>query len=264
MATYLLIGLLAGSVTRQVGFNYHRVDQSDNFATHERWQAILADAPENAILLTNDRDEMVPLYYYQYVEHRRRDLTGLFPQITPAAEYANVISVTDTALRTERPACFIKPMAGLELKYRLEPRRVLTCIENRVGAKAPQYIVEANFANILKLVGVDLEKLSNDTKITLNWRVLETPTENYVTFVHLLDRDGEKFVQSDHQPGGVYYPPLAWQAGEYLRDTHVITASCPISRIIVGVYEPYTRQRLKVIGDERASPSNHAVVDIGR
>ncbi len=79
-----------------------------NFAPHDRsrdvtaqaWDALLAQPiPQDAILITNDRDEMMPQWYLKYVEGRRPDLTGLFPLIQPGPEWADVGAVTDQALR---------------------------------------------------------------------------------------------------------------------------------------------------------------------
>ena len=99
-----------------------------NFAAHDRsqdvtaqaWDALLAQPiPQDAILVTNDRDEMMPQWYLKYVEGRRADLTGLFPLIQPGPEWADVGAVTDQALRSGRPVYLIKPMDGLEVRFKL-------------------------------------------------------------------------------------------------------------------------------------------------
>lgn len=46
------------------------------------WDAILADPPDNAILISNDRNEIVPLYYLQAVEGKAQGVTGIFPLLT--------------------------------------------------------------------------------------------------------------------------------------------------------------------------------------
>ena len=78
------------------------------------WEALLkSDLPQGAILVSNDRDEMAPLWYLSYVEGRRRDLTGLFPLIQPGPAWSDVVRVTDLALQTGRPTYLVKPMPGL-------------------------------------------------------------------------------------------------------------------------------------------------------
>ena len=109
-----------------------------NFASHDRsqdgtaraWDALLAQPiPQDAILVTNDRDEMMPQWYLKYVEGRRPDLTGLFPLIQPGPEWADVGAVTDQALRSGRPVYLIKPMAGLEVKFKLAPEGALVRVD---------------------------------------------------------------------------------------------------------------------------------------
>ena len=109
-----------------------------NFASHDRsqdvtaqaWDALLAQPiPQDAILVTNDRDEMMPQWYLKYVEGRRADLTGLFPLIQPGPEWADVGAVTDQALRSGRPVYLIKPMAGLEVKFNLAPEGALVRVD---------------------------------------------------------------------------------------------------------------------------------------
>ena len=63
-------------------FSHHvaHVDQSRNDHAAQFWQNILGNPiPQGAILVSNDRDEMTPLWYLQYVKNQRPDLTGLFP-----------------------------------------------------------------------------------------------------------------------------------------------------------------------------------------
>ncbi|HYN87130.1 MAG TPA: DUF2723 domain-containing protein, partial [Ardenticatenaceae bacterium] len=84
------------------------------------WEKLLAaPPPPDAILVSNDRNEIVPLWYLQFVEGRRRDLLGLFPLITTRSEHADVGAVVSFALATGRPVRLIKPMPGLDLRFEL-------------------------------------------------------------------------------------------------------------------------------------------------
>ena len=61
-------------------------------------------------------------------EGRRPDLTGLFPLIQPGPEWSDLGAVTDQALRSGRPVFLIKPMAGMEVRYRLtDPDVIAAC-----------------------------------------------------------------------------------------------------------------------------------------
>jgi hypothetical protein len=100
--------------------NLPRVDQRRETHWNDRWRALLASSPEqDAILVSNDRDEIMPLWYLQQVEGTRPDLTGLFPLIVEGGEWDELGQVIDQALSTHRPVFLNKPMSGLEVKYTL-------------------------------------------------------------------------------------------------------------------------------------------------
>ncbi|MCX7840752.1 MAG: hypothetical protein N2559_15060, partial [Anaerolineae bacterium] len=214
---------LLGMLMIQGATNLPYADRSRETQHRERWTRILsAPIPAGAILISNDRDEMMPLWYIQYVENTRRDVLGLFPRITPAPEFANIARVTDTALSTARPVFFIKPMPGIEIKYHLESTDGLW----RVSAhtRTPQQSSEAVLTNRVRVLGYDVTRASDELRITLYWSPLAKLHRDYTTFVHLLDARGNKVAQgNDHQVGGVFYPTTLWEIGEILRDEFVIT-----------------------------------------
>ncbi|MCB0080618.1 MAG: DUF2723 domain-containing protein, partial [Caldilineaceae bacterium] len=101
-----------------------QVDQSEAVGARVRWEEILAAAPPaNAILISNDRNEIVPLFYLQNVEGRAGGMAGLFPLIAPEARFADVGATIETALTAGagRPVYLIKPMPGLEARFELAP-----------------------------------------------------------------------------------------------------------------------------------------------
>ena len=215
--------LLTPLLVPQFVANLPHADRRHETQHREQWTRILsAPIPPDAILVSNDRDEMMPLWYIQYVENTRRDVLGLFPRLTPAPDFANVVRVTDTALSTSRPVYFIKPMPGIEIKYRLEPMDVLW----RVSAqpRVPQHASDAVLGNRVRVLGYDVTRELDELRITLYWSPLTKLNRDYTTFVHLLDARGNKIAQgNDHQVGGVYYPTTLWEIGETLRDEFVIT-----------------------------------------
>ena len=87
------------------------------------WEAILAAQPAaGAILISNDRNEIVPLFYLQTVENRATGMTGLFPLIAPEPRFADIGATIETALTdgAPQPVYLIKDMPGLEIKFHLE------------------------------------------------------------------------------------------------------------------------------------------------
>jgi len=224
---------------------FGQADQSGRWGVRAGWQAVLArPLPEGAILLSNDRDEIMPLWYLQNVEGIRPDLVGLFPLLTPEPRHADVVRLIEEALTSERPVYLIKPMPGLELKYRLEEElglvRVLGPRELSGAGWRP---VGQSLGGAVELMGYRLERRIGEPKaleVTLRWRALRKLDRDYTSYVHLVSESGQTVAQSDHLPGGRYYPSSMWRPGEELADTHIL-ALPPASpdgalRIEAGMY----------------------------
>jgi hypothetical protein len=211
--------------------NFGAVDQSDNIEAQNVWNSILAKPiPEGSVLVSNDRDEMMPLWYYQYVDGRRPDLLGI-----------------DQALLSQRSVYLIKPMPGLEVKAQLEPDpEMLPMI--RVSGPAlerpPLHPREVELAGVMRLVGYDQSSFSarpgESLTITLYWQPQSEIDFDYSSYVHLVDEAGRGITQSDHQLGGEYYPTSLWRPGEVLRDSHVLTIPQDVApgvyRLVSGMY----------------------------
>ncbi len=205
---------------------YSAVDQHQNTIAREAWQEILtADLPENAILLSNDRNELMPMWYFQLVENRRRDLLGLFPLITPAPDVQNVGRLLDTAFAGGRPVFFIKPMDGLGLKADFDPLPPLPhaqLVRATPANLTPAVSLARPVGDGLKIVGYTLTRAEDSLVVDVFWQAEKPLAENYTSFVHLVGADGTGITQSDHRPGGEFYPSRLWQPGEILRDRHTL------------------------------------------
>ncbi|MFN8487102.1 MAG: DUF2723 domain-containing protein [Caldilineaceae bacterium] len=220
---------------------FPQLDQSGNQAPHQQWESILAaKPPANAILISNDRDEIAPLFYLQVVEQRGRGFTGLFPLLTPEPRFRDIGATIETALAQAngRPVYLIKPMPGLEVKFALEPATApLVKVSGAAAQGAPQYWVKQTFGP-LQLSGYDWQPVNNSVRITLHWQVQAQLPADYTTTVQLFDAQGEKLAQADQPPGGVYYPTTLWKPGETLLDSHTLTlpAARPPATLLVGMY----------------------------
>jgi hypothetical protein len=75
---------------------------------------------------------------------------------------------------------------------------------------------------------------------------------DYTSYVHVIDAAGDRLVQSDHLPGGVYYPSSLWRPGEMLRDRHVLTipesAGEGFYRLVAGMYHQPQPGRIEALG----------------
>ncbi|MGQ9785313.1 MAG: glycosyltransferase family 117 protein [Anaerolineae bacterium] len=210
--------------------NLPQVDRSSDVVAEAMWRPILERSiPSGAVLISNDRDEMMPLWYYQYVEDQRRDLLGLFPGIVSDPAYKDIGGILDQAVASGRPVFLIKPMPGLEVKAQLEREEELSPLVRVVGlaiTRPPTHHVDAQLDGQVRLIGYNISpaiaQAGDILTLQLYWEPLQLLPYDYTTYVHVVDDKGELIAQSDHRPGGVYYPTSLWKRSEQLLDTHVI------------------------------------------
>lgn len=217
------------------------IDQSDSRSARSQWDAILAaQPPADAILVSNDRNEIVPLFYLQTVEQRGQGMTGLFPLIAPDARFSDIGATLDTALHAgaPQPVYLIKPMPGLEVKYELAA--AAPPLVQVVGAhpSAPAHPLDAPFGP-LRLLGYDWQETADGAQARLYWQVIEPVDGDFTATVQLLDASGDKLAQDDFLPGGDYYPTSLWKPGEALVVAHTLALDGPIptgATLLAGMY----------------------------
>ncbi len=228
--------------------NYAAVDRSGDTGARDGWEVLLSGpVPQDAVLVSNDRNDMMPMWYFQYIEGQRPDLLGLFPLITP--EYPDLGSVLGLGLSTGRPLYLVKEMPGIEVK--VEVRDAVSLGEARLWPVTgpavqgePEYPLQGRLEGALALTGYARSPRSprpeQDLEVSLYWQVLQPLAREYHSFVHLVDGEDGIVAQSDHRPGGVYYPTTLWRPGERLRDEHtlLVPADTPPSvyRLLAGMY----------------------------
>jgi transmembrane protein TMEM260 (protein O-mannosyltransferase) len=223
-------------------FSHSFVEQDrsldDQWAT--RWQTILTyKLPANAILVSNDRDEMTPMWYLQIVEGLRPDLLGLFPLISDDPAYANTTRLVASVIDSGRPVFLIKPMPGLGVRFRLEPTPPDLFRVASNGFPYPQFPSHALLADQLRVTGYSVlagtPQPASDLTIGVYWQPLVTLDRNYTSSLQLFDNAGRKVAQADdHKPGWDVYPTSLWQPGETLQD--VFRLSLP-SIVPAGTYK---------------------------
>lgn len=225
------------------------VDRSGHTRPERWWSHLLASDPEpGALLVSNDRDEMMPLWYLQQVEGLRTDITGLFPGLVSGEDWADVGRVLDNALATGRPTYLVKPMPGLDVKVRLGPnnRAGLTPVVGPAVDGPPLREVDAVIGDSMRLAGYDVTPVKirpgEILQVDLHWQALRQVPGNLTSFVHLrLAGSDQQLVQSDHLVGGEYYPTSHWIPGETLLDRHQITlppdAAPGPYQLVTGLYE---------------------------
>ncbi len=241
---FVILALIAFAIPIYQWFaNFAAADRSQELQARTQWTKILSvPIPPNAILISNDRDEMMPLWYIQYVENTRRDLLGLFPLVTPAPQHANIGRLTDGVLDANRPIFFIKPMPGIEIKYRVAPFDAsLVRVLGRAADTSPQLPSGALLADRVRVLGYAISREPGVLRVAVYWQLRAKLTRDYTTFVHLLDTSGNKVAQgNDHQVGGEFYPTSLWEVGETLRDEQTIALPQNLApgeyRLVAGMY----------------------------
>jgi hypothetical protein len=217
------------------------LDQSNATRTQEMWQALaVAQPPTDAILVSNDRNEIAPLFYLQAVEGQFPGVTGLFPLLAPDERFVDLGATVETALRAGngRPVYLIKAMPGVETKFALTAATLpLVEVMGPAATTPPTIVVDQPFGP-LRLLGYDWLPNADGVTVRLHWQVQETVAADYTTTVQFFAANGDKVAQNDAPPGGVYYPTSHWKIGETLVDTHTLpfTQDQQPVKLLVGMY----------------------------
>lgn len=238
-------------------------DQLDrsSYTRPERWwrELLAANLPLRTLLISNDRDEMMPLWYLQQVEGVRPDVLGLFPGLLLGEGWANVGQVAETALASGRPVYLVKPMPGLEVKLRLGSAMAvgLTPVEGLAATNTPLRAEDAVIGGLVRLTGYNVRPVAvepgQQLLVDLYWQPLQQMAVNYSSFVHLRLPDGRRIAQSDHLPGGSFYPTSLWRPGELLLDQHrlQVPEDAPSGpyELVAGMYE-LVDQQARAVGEQ--------------
>jgi hypothetical protein len=85
-----------------------------------------------------------------------------------------------------------------------------------------QHPSEANFGDLVTLVGADLDrglvKPGDTLHLTLYWQAQTRMEKSYTVFVHLLDAESYIWAQQDGIPASGARPTTGWVPGEVIRD----------------------------------------------
>ncbi len=133
------------------------------------------------------------------------------------------------------------------------------------GTPPPQSF-SAQLGDSIHLSGYDLKPLSSSPypppsiSLALYWRSTAKIPADYTVFTQLLGPDGQVWAQWDNPPQAGRYPTTAWTAQDSVVDRYTLTlregAPPGNYRLLVGMYDPATSQRLPATINGQPQPDN--------
>ncbi|GIK43511.1 MAG: hypothetical protein BroJett011_73440 [Chloroflexota bacterium] len=139
----------------------------------------------------------------------------------------------------------------------------------------PPYPFSAQLGDSVQLTGFDLQpqsKIENprpsdrQSKIllALYWQSTAKITSNYTAFTQLVGPDGQVWAQWDNPPQAGRYPTTAWADQDSVVDRYTLAlrdgAPNGEYRLLVGMYDPATGQRLPAFVNGQPQPDNAVVL----
>lgn len=146
---------------------------------------------------------------------------------------------------------------GQEQMIDLQQPFVVEKTDRNFDAPAPQVKQEANFNNVIALLGYDLSanelKAGESLTVTLYWKATGKMEKPYTVFVQLLGEAPPPVAQKDAQPLNGARPTQTWVVGEFLTDPYTLEIKSDVPpgqyKILIGWYDASdpTFARLQVI-----------------
>jgi hypothetical protein len=130
-------------------------------------------------------------------------------------------------------------------------------------------IVNTNLEDTAELLAFATDRAAyhpGDTvTVTLYWRSLRAPDQDYKTFVHLTDAAlTQQPSQHDGDPGGGFTPTTRWLPGELVPDAHPLTLPTELAPgrylLWAGMYEHGTVRNLTVRSSEAPTADNRVLL----
>jgi hypothetical protein len=130
----------------------------------------------------------------------------------------------------------------------------------------PAQPLEAELGDVVRLVGYDLNPAFSDSpprlELALYWTSTGEIPIDYTVFTQVVDQAGQVWAQWDNPPQAGRLPTSTWSARDSVVDRYNLQfqqgAPAGDYRLLVGMYEPTTGERLPVTIDGQPQP-NHAI-----
>jgi hypothetical protein len=119
--------------------------------------------------------------------------------------------------------------------------------------QAPETVFTSTFGMLGRLEGYTLQ----GDDLTLYWRSLASPAQDYTVFVHALDAAGQMIGQGD---APIAYPISLWDPGEQILDAHHVVGLGQAQTVSIGLYDAATGQRVSAYHPDGSPWPDDAVV----
>jgi mannosyltransferase len=134
---------------------------------------------------------------------------------------------------------------GNKQSVSLQQPFVVEKVNRSFDAPNPQTKQDANFNNVIALVGYDLSaneiQVGNPLTVTLYWKATGAMEKPYTVFVQLLGDAPPPVAQKDAQPLNGGRPTQTWVQGEFLTDPYTLEIKPDVPKgkykILVGWYD---------------------------
>lgn len=110
--------------------------------------------------------------------------------------------------------------------------------------------VGETFGGVATLLGWSSRRVGAELVIELVWQAAATPDRNWSVFLHLVDAAGMIVAQRDGPPADGDAPTASWLPGEVIVDRRTLGAPLVPVRLVVGLYDPGTAERLRAPAGE--------------
>jgi hypothetical protein len=122
----------------------------------------------------------------------------------------------------------------------------------------------AQLAQQVTLAGYEIEPMDRSLAVQLYWQAGAPLERRYKIFAQLLDEANSVVAQSDSFPVAGQRPTTGWLPGEIIADAHTLALPPDLPagayRLIAGLYDPLTGERLPLVDGDGAGFSDAILV----
>jgi hypothetical protein len=185
----------------------------------------------------------IPTTHWEVDSYVRDEHRFVVPAELPAIRYALRVGLYD-------------PSSGESLGEAIPLQEIQVLPAHPIRPSAVPNPLQFRLGDRIELLGYELE---SGPSLTLYWRATEPAAQDYTIFVHAVARDGALLDQRDGPPLEGTYPTSAWWPGQIVADRRQIPLPPGTDRLLVGLYDLASQQRLPAYGADGQRLPNDAI-----